>query len=102
MTEKKHAEERLNNTQKAKAVAEETKATADEDLAQCTKVLVKDIAYIEKIHHKGMTRATEFEESGNSRAAELEALVTAKKIITEATEGDNEIVYGDDAAADAH
>merc|ERR1719265_2600108 len=97
--EMKHAGQRLEATKKGKAAAQETKAVAEGDLAACNKELEEDIAYLAKVHHDCMTRATEFEESVKSRDAELEALATAKKIIEEATSGATEIVY--DAAAAA-
>merc|ERR1719272_74901 len=93
----KHASIRLEATKKAKAAAQETKAVAEGDLAECTKNLNEDIEYLAKINNDCMTKAQVFETATGSRGEELKALAEAKKIITEATEGATDIVY--DAAS---
>merc|ERR1719409_1091381 len=82
-----------------KATAQETKASAEGDLANTVKDLDEDRAYLDMIHQDCMTKASDFEAAVKSRDAELEALTTAKKIIAEATAGATEEVYDASAAS---
>merc|ERR1719473_1624499 len=91
--------EELDATKKAKATAAETQATAEGDLANTSKDLAEDQAYLSMIHQDCMSKASDFEAAVKSRGEELEALATAKKIIAEATAGATEEVYDASAAA---
>merc|ERR1719473_2505839 len=93
----KNQEKNMAAAKKAKATAEETKAVAEGDLAVVNKDLQEDKAYRANIHQDCMQKAQDFEASMKSRDAELEALATAKKILTEMTAGATEEVY--DAAS---
>jgi len=72
----------------------ETKAIADGDLAVTQKELDADIATDADLHHNCMTKAQEFEDEVKSRAEELKALATAKKVIKEKTGGAESLEYG--------
>merc|ERR1719265_2340868 len=90
----KVATRNLDAAKKGKAQAEEAKATAEGDLSVTTKDLKADIEVLEGLHHECMSGATDFEEETASRAEELKALATAKKIIQESTGGATEQTYG--------
>merc|ERR1719238_2035232 len=92
--EMKNQEKNMAAAKKAKATAEETKAVAEGDLAVVNKDLQEDKVYLANIHQDCMQKAQDFEASMKSRDAELEALATAKKILTEMTAGATEVVYG--------
>merc|ERR1719217_1133836 len=77
----------MDKAKKSKAATEETKAGAEGDLEVTNKALGEDIAQLNQVHHDCMTKATDFEVETKSRAEELKALATAKKIIVEATGG---------------
>jgi len=77
----------LDKTQKRKAEAGQTQATAEGDLAVTTKALAEDMKQLADTHHDCMTKAQDFEMATKSRAEELKALAEAKKIITEMTGG---------------
>merc|ERR1719487_2574701 len=89
----------MDAAKKGKATAEETKATAEGDLANTGKDLDEDKAYLDSIHGDCIQKASDFEAAVKSRDAELEALATAKKIIAEATAGATEEVYDASAAS---
>merc|ERR1719486_1507777 len=89
----------MDAAKKGQALAAETKATAEGDLANTSKDLDEDKAYLDSIHRDCMQKASDFEAAVKSRDAELEALATAKKIIAEATAGATEEVYDASAAA---
>merc|ERR1719440_318783 len=93
----KNADKNMAATKKTKAQAQETKAVAEGDLAVVSKDLSEDKDYLANIHQDCMQKAQDFEASVKSRDAELEALATAKKILTEMTAGATEVVY--DAAS---
>jgi len=95
--ETKNAEKNMAKAKKAKAGAQETKAVAEGDLAEVSKALEEDKGYLASIHQDCMQKAQDFEASVKSRDEELEALATAKKILTEMTAGATEEVY--DAAS---
>merc|ERR1719420_2334449 len=77
----------MDKAKKSKAATGETQATAEGDLEVTMKALGEDIAQLNQVHHDCMTKATDFEVETKSRAEELKALATAKKIIIEATGG---------------
>merc|ERR1719217_667205 len=77
----------MDKAKKSKAATAETQATAEGDLEVTNKALGEDIAQLNQVHHDCMTKATDFEVETKSRAEELKALATAKKIIVEATGG---------------
>jgi hypothetical protein len=83
--EVKFANKEMDEAKKSKSESEESKATAEGDLDVTTKDLNNDLAELDELHHNCMTKANDFEAETKSRAEELKALATAKKIIKEAT-----------------
>jgi len=83
----KFANKEMAATKKNKATAEEGKATAEGDLEVTSKDLKEDITTLAGLHHDCVTKAEDFEAETKSRAEELKALATAKKIIKEAVAG---------------
>jgi len=81
------AKKEMDKSKKRKAEAEETKATAEGDLATTSKDLAEDMKMLGGIHQDCMSKASDFEVETASRAEELKALATAKKIIQEAVGG---------------
>jgi len=77
----------LAKTEKKKAATEETKGVAEGDLSVVNKALSEDIQQLADTHHDCMTKAQDFETEMQSRAEELKAIATAKKIIQEMTGG---------------
>merc|ERR1719265_124386 len=71
----------------SKSESEEGKATAEGDLSVTKKDLAEDIDTLGGLHHDCMTKANDFEAETKSRAEELKALATAKKIIKENVAG---------------
>merc|ERR1712070_1059061 len=90
----KFANKEMSEATTKKSEAEESKATAEGDLEVTTTALNEDLSALGKLHHDCMSKATEFEEETKSRAEELKALATAKKIIKEATSGAASQSYG--------
>merc|ERR1719407_467435 len=78
-------EKQLAETKKAKAAAEEAKATAEGELETAAKNLADDETHLKDLQQECMTASEEDTESKKSRAEELEALATAKKILEEKT-----------------
>lgn len=83
----KFANKEMDATKKTKAAAQEGKATAEGDLEVTSKDLKEDIETLGGLHHDCVTKAEDFEAETKSRAEELKALATAKKIIKEAVSG---------------
>merc|ERR1719171_1696420 len=83
----KFGNKELDKTEKKKAETEETKAVAQGDLDVVLKALSEDIQQLADTHHDCMTKAQDFETETQSRAEELKAIATAKKIIIEMTGG---------------
>jgi len=83
----KFGKKELDKTQKKKAEAGQTQATAEGDLAVTNKALSEDIQQLADTHHDCMTKAQDFEAATASRGEELKALAEAKKIISEMTGG---------------
>merc|ERR1719182_781282 len=86
-------EKQLAETKKAKAAAEEAKATAEGELETASKNLADDETHLKDLQQECMTSAEEDTESKKSRAEELEALATAKKILEEKTGAASDRAY---------
>jgi len=71
----------------AKAAAEETKATAEGDLAQTVKALAEANAALEAANRNCMQVASDHAETVKGRAEELAAIAQAKKILEGSTGG---------------
>merc|ERR1719161_2590833 len=69
----------MDKAKKDKAANEETKATAEGDLAVTMKALGEDMTQLNQVHHDCMTKASDFEIMTQGRAEELKAIATAKK-----------------------
>jgi chromosome segregation ATPase len=81
----KYANDDLAEAKKAVAANTQSKAVAEGDLAVTTKALNSDKADLAVVHQECMEKASAYEAEVASRAEELKALATAKKIIVEAT-----------------
>jgi len=68
-----------------KAAAEEAKAQAEGDLSMTQKVVAEAQAFLQDMANDCQQKAADWEVSQKSRADELEALTTARKIIAEKT-----------------
>merc|ERR1719456_219676 len=79
--------EELDEAKKGKAAAQETKATAEGDLEATNADLAEAEKVLKTVSMECMTAAHEHELSKTSRAEELKALATAKKIIQKMTAG---------------
>merc|ERR1719426_177466 len=77
----------MDKAKKNLAESQESKATAEGDLASTSKDLADDVATKSTLHQDCMAAAEEFELAVKSRGEELNALATAKKVIVEATGG---------------
>merc|ERR1719327_2396877 len=86
-------EKTLAETKKAKAAAEEAKAVAEGELETASKNLSDDETHLKDLQQECMTSAEEDTESKTSRAEELEALATAKKILEEKTGAASDRAY---------
>merc|ERR1719428_994082 len=86
-------EKQLAETKAAKAAAEEAKATAEGELETAAKNLADDETHLKDLQQECMTSAEEDTESKKSRAEELEALATAKKILEEKTGAASDRAY---------
>merc|ERR1719271_1589076 len=86
-------EKQLAETKKAKAAAEEAKAVAEGELETASKNLSDDETHLKDLQQECMTSAEEDTESKTSRAEELEALATAKKILEEKTGAASDRAY---------
>merc|ERR1719454_1085896 len=84
----------LAESKSVKAAAEEAKAIAEGDLSMAEKELAEDKKYLSELSTDCQQKAADWEVSTKSRADELEALATAKKIISETTGGASEKAYG--------
>merc|ERR1719446_1809599 len=84
----------LAEAKSVKAGAEEAKAIAEGDLSMAEKELAEDKKYLSELSTDCQQKAADWEVSTKSRAEELEALATAKKIISEKTGGASEKAYG--------
>jgi len=83
--EVKFANKEMDEAKQSKSESSESKATATGDLDVTSKDLANDLTELDDLHHNCMTKANDFEAETKSRAEELKALATAKKIIIEAT-----------------
>merc|ERR1719258_568966 len=84
----------LAESKSIRAAAEEAKAIAEGDLSMAEKELAEDKKYLSELSTDCQQKAADWEVSTKSRADELEALATAKKIISETTGGASEKAYG--------
>jgi len=89
----KTEEGELSAAKKGKAMAEEANAAASGELERVTKEIADDQKKLKDLQHECMTRAEEHEMEQKERAAELEALAMAKKILQEKTGGATERTY---------
>jgi len=85
--EVKFANKEMDEAKKSKSESQEAKATAEGDLTVTQKDLDEDLETLGGLHHDCMTKANDFEAETKSRAEELKALATAKKIIKEEVSG---------------
>merc|ERR1719446_233312 len=83
----KFAKKEMASAKKSKSESEEGKATAEGDLSVTQKDLAQDLETLGGLHHDCVTKANDFEAETKSRAEELKALATAKKIIKENVAG---------------
>jgi len=83
--ELKFAAADLDESKKSKASNQEKKAAAEGDLASTSKDLGQDQKTLRELHRHCMSKAADFEAETGTRAEELKALATAKKLIKEAT-----------------
>jgi len=83
----KFANKEMAQAKQSKSESEEGKATAEGDLSVTKKDLDEDLTTLGGLHHDCMTKANDFESETKSRAEELKALATAKKIIKENVSG---------------
>jgi len=77
----------LSDEKSLKASTEESKATAEGDLAETTKELAADEEGLATAGTTCMSVAADHEATMKSRAEELNAIATAKKILTETSSG---------------
>merc|ERR1719331_586977 len=73
----------LDESKKAKAMAEEEKPAAAGELERVTKEVADDEKKLKDLQHECMTKAESHELEQKERAGELDALATAKKILKE-------------------
>jgi len=81
------ASKELDATKKSLAASKESKAGAEGDSDINKKDLDEDVVTLKQLHHDCMTKAEDFEGEVKSRADELKAIATAKKMVIEATGG---------------
>merc|ERR1719353_2771463 len=86
-------EKTLAETKSAKAAAEEAKAVAEGELETASKNLADDETHLKDLQQECITASEEDTESKKSRAEELEALATAKKILEEKTGAASDRAY---------
>merc|ERR1719506_1629021 len=84
----------MEKAKKSLAENTESKATATGDLGHCTADFQEDTKVKSTLHQDCMDAAEEFELATKSRAEELKALATAKKVIKESTGGAADQSYG--------
>merc|ERR1719201_1527419 len=77
----------MDETKKARAAAEEAKATAQGELDTASKTLADSESHLKDLQQECMAKAEEYETSQHSRSEELTALDTAKKVLLEKTGG---------------
>merc|ERR1719201_1214584 len=88
-----NADKVMDETKKAKAAAEEAKATAQGELDTASKTLSDSESHLKDLQQECMAKAEEYETSQHSRSEELTALDTAKKVLVEKTGGAAEREY---------
>merc|ERR1719310_1740449 len=90
---KQKLEDAIAFGEKTLAETKEAKAVAEGELETASKNLADDETHLKDLQQECMTAAEEDTESKKSRAEELEALATAKKILEEKTGGASERAY---------
>jgi chromosome segregation ATPase len=90
----KNANSETDAAKKEKAQSSGKKAEAEGDLGVSSKDLAEDQSSLATLHANCMAKAQEFEAAVHSRGEELNALATAKKIISETTSGAASQSYG--------
>jgi hypothetical protein len=83
----KYANKELDAAKKNLEASTEGKATAEGDLSSTTTDLSEDTKALSTLHQDCMTGAEDFEAETKSRGEELQALATAKKVISDMTAG---------------
>merc|ERR1719486_468444 len=74
-----NGEKVMDETKKAKAAAEEAKATATGELETASKTLSEGESHLKDLQQECMAKAEEYETSQHSRSEELTALEAAKE-----------------------
>merc|ERR1719159_802976 len=83
----------MDEEKSLKAATEETKATAEGDLAETVKELAKDKESLEVASTTCMQVAADHEATVKSREEELNAIATAEKVLKESSAGAQEQSY---------
>jgi chromosome segregation ATPase len=89
----------MSDAKKAKAIAEETGATAEGELERTNKEIADDQKKLKELQHECMTKAEEHEMEQKERGEELGALAAAKKVLNEKTGAAADRTYGTDEPA---
>jgi len=89
----KYATKDMDKAKKDLAASAEAKASAQGDLDVTSKDLAEDVETLSTLHSDCMKAAEEFESATKSRAEELKALATAKKVISDTTSGAADLSY---------
>jgi len=87
------AKKETAEAKKENSASQESQATSQGELEVTSKDLSADQKALADLHATCMAKAQEFEGETKSRGEELNALATAKKVITEATGGATEQTY---------
>merc|ERR1719272_1519283 len=95
----KFGKKELAKVEKKKNEANEAKGVTEGELSVVNKQLGEDITQLADTHHDCMTKAEDFETETRSRAEELKAIATAKKIIVDLTAGAFSQSYSQDGDA---
>lgn len=91
----KFANKDMDETKKSLAGAKQDHAVAEGDLAVTAKELANDEDTAKDLHQNCMDKAQDFEAEVKSRSEELKALADAKNTIKEATDGAEQVQYGE-------
>jgi len=83
----------MNDVKKAKAGVGQIRAQAEGNLDMVKKDLAEDKKALGELHRECMNRAQDFEDETKARNDEVQALATAKKILTEMTGGAEKKTY---------
>merc|ERR1719502_1246853 len=83
----------MDEEKSLKASTEGSKATAEGDLAETVKMLAEDKQALETASNTCMTVAADHDATVKGRTEELNAIATAKKILSETTSGAESQTY---------